>query len=53
MVGVPALTLCDSGPSSRTTCPICLSCSVRMNQGANKKHKAIAVSVARMARKGR
>ena len=52
MVGVPAFSRCDSGPSSRTTWPICLPRSLRMNQGATKKHSSIAVIVAMIARNG-
>ncbi len=33
MVGVPAFERCDSGPSSRTTWPICFFCRLLMNQG--------------------
>ena len=33
MVGVPALERCDSGPSLRTTWPICLLLSLSMNHG--------------------
>ncbi len=32
IVGVPLLILCVSGPSERTTWPICFFCSSRMNQ---------------------
>ena len=53
MVGVPLLILCDSGPSLRTTWPICLRCSSRMNQGASTKASSIAVTVAAMVRNGR
>ena len=49
MVGVPALLKCDSGPSGRTTWPICLDCRARMNQGYKLNVSSIAVIVARGA----
>ena len=52
MVGVPLLILWVSGPSLRTTCPICLRCSSRMNQGASMNARSIAVTVAAMVRNG-
>ena len=50
--GVPALLMWLSGPSERTTCPICFFCSSRMNHGERKNEMIIAVRVAAMMRKG-
>ena len=37
MVGVPSLTKCDSGPTLRIDWPICIRCSVAINQGPEDK----------------
>ncbi len=52
IVGVPALIMCVSGPSSRTTCPICLRRSSRMNHGASTNVSTMAVIVAMIVRNG-
>ncbi len=52
IVGVPALILCVSGPELRTTWPICLRRSSRMNHGARTNVSSMAVMVAMMVRNG-
>ena len=52
IVGVPLLIKCDAGPSARTTWPICLRRSSRMNHGDRRKAKSIAVTVAAIVRNG-
>ena len=52
IVGVPLLILCDSGPSERTTWPICFFWSSRMNHGASTNDRSIALTVAAMTLKG-
>jgi hypothetical protein len=52
MVGVPAFARWDAGPSLRTTCPICLRLSSRMNHGASTNDSSMAVMVAMMVRNG-
>jgi hypothetical protein len=52
MVGVPAFTRCDSGPSARMTWPICFRFSSRMNHGASTNVSSMAVMVAMMVLNG-
>src|SRR5690606_34537163 len=53
MVGVPALTRCDCGPSSRTTWPALSWVSLRMIAGPASSETASAVSALMMVRKVR
>jgi len=52
IVGVPDLMRWLSGPSVRTTWPICLRCSSRMNHGERKNEMNIAEAAAAMMRNG-
>ena len=50
IVGVPRLTWCEPGPSSRTTWPIWRAASMRIIDGPTKSAIVSAVSAAKIAR---
>jgi hypothetical protein len=50
IVGVPALTACPAGPSSRIGCFICIAARERMSAGPNMNEMSSAVSAAMAAR---